>query len=192
MVLPRIGVKMGHVSVDIPAVEQDIQGDRAESLKDLNSALDVLWTTALPRSREPGSADEMIKMSQRQKWNWQVWGMLGLVHQARGRLEARMGQDQQAKADDEESEEVIRDLERQMDDVRREWDEALADLADRVADMPRQIDQVQIKPKRSDIDVTVFGVGWVPSWRIVHQEGSGAVETVMLPAYRGGQTQPRS
>jgi hypothetical protein len=97
----------------------------------------------------------------------------------------------QAQADVEESEEVISDLERQMDEVRREWDEALSELADRVADMSRQIEQVQIKPKKTDIDVTVFGVGWVPSWRIVYEDGSGAVQTILLQAYRGGQTQPR-
>jgi len=97
----------------------------------------------------------------------------------------------QAQADVEESEEVISELEQQMEEIHREWDEALSELAHRVANMSRQIEEVEIKPKKTDIDVTVFGVAWVPSWRISYEDASGAVKTVMLQAYRGRQTRSR-
>jgi len=96
----------------------------------------------------------------------------------------------QSRADVEESEQVISELEQQIEELRRKWDEALKDLAAQVADVSRQLDQVQIKPRKSDIDLVVFGVAWVPSWQVSFEDASGAVQTTMLPAYKGGSAYP--
>ncbi len=93
----------------------------------------------------------------------------------------------QSRADVEESEEVIKQLEQQIEELRQEWQEALGELAREAKEMSRQIEEVQIKPRKSDIDLTVFGVAWVPYWHISLEDASGAVQTAMLPAYRGRQ-----
>jgi len=93
----------------------------------------------------------------------------------------------QAKADVEESEQVIRELKQKIEDLRQEWDEALRELDDRVKQMSRQVQEVQIRPKKTNIDVTVFGIGWVPFWYISYEDSSGAMQTATLQAYRGRQ-----
>jgi hypothetical protein len=93
----------------------------------------------------------------------------------------------QSRADVEESEEVIKQLEQQIEELRQEWSEALDELAQEAKEKSRQIEEVQIKPRKSDIDLTVFGVAWVPYWHVSLEDPSGAVQTAMLPAYRGRQ-----
>jgi hypothetical protein len=41
----------------------------------------------------------VVKKLERAEWNWHVLGMLGLVHESRGGLTARMGKAEQARAD---------------------------------------------------------------------------------------------
>jgi hypothetical protein len=91
----------------------------------------------------------------------------------------------QARADVEESEEVLEELEQDVEQIRQEHEEALRELAERTADLSRQIEQVHIGPKKSNIDVIVFGLAWVPSWQVTYRGASGEQRTVMLPAYRG-------
>ncbi len=93
----------------------------------------------------------------------------------------------QSRADVEESEEVIKRLEQQIKELQQEWQEALDALTQEAKEMSRQIEEVQIKPRKSDIDLTVFGVAWVPHWHVSLADASGAVQSVMLPAYRGRQ-----
>jgi hypothetical protein len=92
----------------------------------------------------------------------------------------------QSRADVEESEEVIEQLEQQIKELRQEWRKALDELTQEAKEMSREIEEVQIKPRKSDIDLTIFGVAWVPSWHVSLEDASGAVQTTMLAAYRGG------
>jgi hypothetical protein len=91
----------------------------------------------------------------------------------------------QAKADVEESEEVLDELEQDAEQIHLEHEEALRELAQRTADLSRHIEQVHIGPKKSNIDVIVFGLAWVPTWQVTYGDASRAERTVMLPAYRG-------
>jgi len=91
----------------------------------------------------------------------------------------------QARADVEESEEVLDELDQEIDDIYREQEEALRDLAKRTAELSRQVEEVPIRPKKSNIDVMVFGLLWVPTWQVAYRDASGAEGTVVLPAYRG-------
>jgi len=91
----------------------------------------------------------------------------------------------QSQADVRESEEVIGELEEQIQNLRQEWDVALSELARRAEDLPRQMEQVQVAPRKTDIEVVVFGLAWVPFWRVALQDGSGEKQMVTLPAYQG-------
>jgi hypothetical protein len=94
----------------------------------------------------------------------------------------------QAQADVQESEEVITDLEKQIAELRREWDQALQELTEEAAEVSRQVEEVQIKPRKTDIDLTVFGLAWVPYWHVAFEDASGASRTLMLAAYQGRST----
>ena len=90
----------------------------------------------------------------------------------------------QAQADVQESEEVIGELEERIEELRQEWDAALGELARRAEDLPRQMEQVQVAPKKTDIEVIVFGLAWLSFWRGALQDGCGAKRTLKLPAYQ--------
>jgi hypothetical protein len=97
-----------------------------------------------------------------------------------------------ARADVEESEEVIRELEEEIEGVRRDWDDALKELAELADQMAREVTEVQIKPKKANIDLPIFGVAWLPFWHISYNDGSGGVKTAALQAYRGTELETTS
>ena len=91
----------------------------------------------------------------------------------------------QARADVEESVEVLDELEQEIDGIRRQQEEALRELAERTAGLSRQVEEVLVRPKKSNIDVIVFGLAWVPFWQVSYRDPLGMHRAVMLPGYRG-------
>ena len=94
-----VGLVPNSPRVDAAAVKTSVDQSYQAALADLNSAQNILWTTALGRLKSGSSPDEVVKKLERAEWNWQVLGMLGLVHESRGGLTARMGKAEQARAD---------------------------------------------------------------------------------------------
>jgi len=97
--LATVEIKMAASQLDTSTISKNIQQAQNAALDNLNSAIQTLWSTALPGQKEEGSAEQMVKGLERVKWNWQVWGMLGLAHQARATLQEQMGRNEQAQAD---------------------------------------------------------------------------------------------
>jgi hypothetical protein len=91
-----------------------------------------------------------------------------------------------AQADVQESEQAIAKLEQGVVELRQEWDEALQELADHSDEKSRAIDEVKIKPKKSNIEVSVMGLAWVPYWHLEHGKSDRSLRTLRLPAFRGG------
>ena len=69
---------------------------------------------------------------------------------------------QQAKADIEESEDVIAEIERDIELLSAEMEEAIDTLEDKWAKVAAEIDQITVNPYKKDILVEVFGVAWMP------------------------------
>ena len=97
--LSAINVVTSSSGLDIVGINEDIQQAQNAALDNLNSAVLALGSIALPGRNEEVSAEQIIKALERTQWNWQVWGMLGLTHQARATLQQQMGRDEQAQAD---------------------------------------------------------------------------------------------
>jgi hypothetical protein len=90
-----------------------------------------------------------------------------------------------AQADVQESDRAIAKLAQDIEELRQEWDEALEELATRATDVSRSFDEVKVKPKKSNIEVSIMGLAWVPYWYVT----SGASKhTLRLPAYRGASS----
>jgi len=94
---------------------------------------------------------------------------------------------EKARADVEESEKGIKDVKKEAGDLRREWDEALADLEAQAASQARDLEEVEIKPRKSDIDLAVFGLAWVPYWAVSLVDASGQPRQTRLPAYAAAE-----
>ncbi|MBN1978604.1 MAG: DUF853 family protein [Anaerolineae bacterium] len=85
---------------------------------------------------------------------------------------------QKAKSDVEESLEAIEDLEGQLQALEEEWQDQAADIKDAWADRLEEIEEFELKPRRTDVTVSFCGLAWVPVWRVVLEDG----RQVDLPA----------
>ena len=85
---------------------------------------------------------------------------------------------QKAKADVDESLEVIGDLEEELKALEVEWEDQAAEIADTWADAVDAIEEFEVKPRRTDVVVEFCGLAWVPVWRVALEDG----RQVDLPA----------
>lgn len=73
---------------------------------------------------------------------------------------------QQAKADIEESEKTIDELETKIDQVGDELQGELDELTARWAKLIDDVQQEDVRPRRTDVRVNLFGLAWLPGWEI--------------------------
>jgi hypothetical protein len=85
---------------------------------------------------------------------------------------------QRAKADVEESIEAIEDLEQQLQALEAEWEDQAAEIKDAWADKLEEVEEFEVKPRRTDVAVEFCGLAWAPVWRVTLEDGS----QVDLPA----------
>ncbi len=78
---------------------------------------------------------------------------------------------QKAKADVEESIEAIEDLEGQLQALEAEWEDQAAEIKDAWADKLEEIEEFEVKPRRTDVAVEFCGLAWTPVWRVTLEEG---------------------
>jgi hypothetical protein len=76
-----------------------------------------------------------------------------------------------AKADVEESLETIEDLEKQLEELEAAWEEQTAEIGERWADKLEEIEEFEVKPRRTDVAVEFCGLAWVPTWQVTLEDG---------------------
>ena len=87
---------------------------------------------------------------------------------------------QQAKADIEESEKTIDDLESQLYEAGAHLQRELDALTARWVPLIDDLQQEEVRPRRTDVRVNLFGLAWLPSWEI---RVPGQPTPHHLPAY---------
>ncbi len=73
---------------------------------------------------------------------------------------------QQAKADIEESEKTLDELETRIDKVGDELQRELDELTARWAELIDDVQEEEVRPRRTDVRVNLFGLAWLPGWEI--------------------------
>lgn len=73
---------------------------------------------------------------------------------------------QQAKADVQESEKTIRELKEQIEQLEKEAQQALDELTASWRERIDVVEEVQIQPRRTDIQVSLMALAWVPHWEV--------------------------
>ena len=86
-----------------------------------------------------------------------------------------------AKADVEESEDAIEDMEKDIAELKREMDEAMEDVNERWGEIANDISEITVRPYKTDVLIDLFGVAWAP-YHLV-QLGKEIIE---LPGYDAG------
>ena len=71
----------------------------------------------------------------------------------------------------EEIKKLEEELKEQADEITRKWADLLDDLTTE-----------EITPRRTDINVRLVALAWLPSWLITYTDGT-VVQTATLPAY---------
>lgn len=86
-----------------------------------------------------------------------------------------------AKADVEESQEVIEDFMQELDDLQAELAQEIDEIHDRWDRVALEVEETVIAPFKKNIRVDLFGVAWTPYWRV--RVGDKDLE---LPGYGEG------
>jgi hypothetical protein len=84
----------------------------------------------------------------------------------------------QARADVKESEEVIQDLEKQIADVEKAKQQEIDELTEKWGTWIDDWQEEQVRPRRTDVQVTLFALAWFPHWEV--KAGS---QILSLPAF---------
>jgi hypothetical protein len=85
----------------------------------------------------------------------------------------------EAKASVEESEEAIKDLEAQMAALEEQVKQEEADLTAKWQELMDQVQEVEVRPRRTDVRVDRFALAWIPCWEVTI-----AGQTLVLAAYQ--------
>ena len=72
----------------------------------------------------------------------------------------------------QEMKQLEEELQAQASTVRSRWEEAL-----------QKAEQVPVAPRRTDIEVDLFGLAWAPHWQVTYQDRGGTTRTTLVPAY---------
>ncbi len=90
---------------------------------------------------------------------------------AKAKLQLEQARDE-VKEFKEDVEELEDELRIEVDAVREEWEEALDDLED-----------YEVKPRRKDVRISLFGLAWVPHWWITCQLPGAGTATEFVEAF---------
>jgi hypothetical protein len=72
----------------------------------------------------------------------------------------------QAKADIEESEEVIEELEKEIEELEQEAKEEIEELTEKWLRLIDEVEEVEVRPRRADVQINLFALGWLPHWEV--------------------------
>ena len=78
----------------------------------------------------------------------------------------------QAKLDIEESTDTIADLQQEIADLEVQFKDATDDITRKWADLLDNLETEEIKPRRTDVDVHLAALAWLPSWLITYTDGN--------------------
>ena len=85
----------------------------------------------------------------------------------------------QAKADIEESEEVIDELEDEIEELEAEAREELEELTEKWAGLIDEVEEIEVRPRRADVRINLFALAWLPHWEVKAGE-----QVYSMPAFQ--------
>jgi vacuolar-type H+-ATPase subunit I/STV1 len=85
-----------------------------------------------------------------------------------------------AKADIEESEEEIRDLQEDIEELEAEAREDLEELDRKWRGLIDEVEEIEVHPRRADVQISLFALTWVPRWEVVVSGQTLSVPAIAL------------
>jgi hypothetical protein len=84
----------------------------------------------------------------------------------------------QARADVEESERTIEALEDEVDELEKEARQEVDQLKEEWAERIDDVEEVEVKPRRTDVQLGLFGLVWRPYWQVMAGD-----QVLSMPAF---------
>jgi len=89
----------------------------------------------------------------------------------------------QAQADINESKAEIARIEEELANLQSDMEAEMSEATEEWTQAAEQIEEVKVTPRKSDIDVRLVTLAWMPSWEVSYQDSRGLVRTDTVPAY---------
>jgi TolA-binding protein len=88
-----------------------------------------------------------------------------------------------AKMKIEEAEDSVEALQQEIKELEEELQEEVAAVRDRWEEALVEFEEVPVKPRRRDVQVSLFRLAWAPHWQITYQDRGSVMRTELVPAY---------
>ncbi len=92
-----------------------------------------------------------------------------------------------AKLELEETQDEIADIQEDIAELEAELKEAADEITQRWEHAVDDLTTQELKPRRTDVDVQMVAIAWLPSWSISYKEG-GRTRTTSISAYSQAET----
>jgi hypothetical protein len=90
----------------------------------------------------------------------------------------------QAQADIDESVETIKRLEGELETLRADMEAEMSAATEEWSKVAEELQQVQVNPRKSDIDVRLVALAWAPTWEVSYEDSRGFARTESVPAFK--------
>ncbi len=87
-----------------------------------------------------------------------------------------------AKMEIEETRQEIEEVKQEIAELEAELEEAVAEIRQRWEEALDDVEEIELKPRRSDVDLTLVALAWRPVW-FIEYEDAGIPRTASVPAY---------
>jgi len=89
----------------------------------------------------------------------------------------------QARAEVEESEEVIEELQKDIETLKEELQAEIEAVTRKWAETLDQVEEIRVIPRQTDVTIEVFGIGWAPRWYVTLEDSAGSELKLNLSAF---------
>jgi len=88
-----------------------------------------------------------------------------------------------AQADIDKTKAEIARLEEDLATLQSDMEAEMSEATEELTQDAEQIEEVKVTPRKSDINVHLVTLAWMPSWEVSYQDNRGLVRTDTVPAY---------
>jgi hypothetical protein len=96
---------------------------------------------------------------------------------------SKQRQTTKAKLRLEETEEDITELEEDVKELEEELQDEVAAIRARWEEALTELEEYEVRPRRKDVQISLFGLAWTPHWQITYRDRGGATHTELVEAF---------
>lgn len=90
----------------------------------------------------------------------------------------------QAQANVAAAKAEIAQLQAQIEQLKNDMEQDIKQVTDQWTAATETIEQIKVRPKKTDIDVQKVALAWAPTWEVTYEDARGRNRTETVPAYR--------